>query len=163
MVKTAAIIAAVSFMSACSFSTSTQLPLNPVNDREAIITVIRQGGECIYQYVGRCAFELRLDGQTAAFIANNSYVQFSASAGERVVTLNYPLLSTMSNYHERHDASKYASSRTITEQPMILKGGETRYLLIAGLMPSRREGLAYMRELYRREAEELLRRMALGQ
>jgi len=128
-------------------------PLNPPNEQEAIVLIIRQRAEPTAWNL-----DVTVDGERAAAVSNNSHVKFSVPAGKRTIQFGWPKLAAKVNL----------------ERVLEFKGGETRYFLVSGttrltgaspvhqgMMLAFTETLQFV-ELSPSHGEQLLREMAGG-
>jgi len=127
-------------LAGCATQTATHRPLNPPNDKEAVLVLFRDGGGCRYQggplgirpFIGfsapdvPCSFQVYVDGEAAASLAMGDYVQFSVPAGERRIEVKWPRGTTM-------HLSFSGISRTAAEQTVYLHPRQTEYLLVKAL------------------------------
>ena len=95
----------------CASTTTTSIPLNPENDKEAAVYIIRER-------VAPTALglEVHVDGKQAATLANQSFCAFSLSAGEHGLFFQWPAGSLQPDTFETK---------------LNLRGRETRYFLVA--------------------------------
>lgn len=98
-------------LGACVSTSTTQLPLHPGNDNEAIVHIIR-GSVVPYLY----GLEVSVDGKPAAVVANQSFSSFSVPVGEHTFFLQWP---------------KGTLQKDTAELARAFKGRETRYFLVA--------------------------------
>lgn len=131
--------------------TTTYRALNPPNPREAIVCIIRQRAEPT-----GWTLDVLVDGERAAVLADNASVTFSVPAGLRTLRFEWPKLATKVGLAEVVD----------------LRGGQTRYLLLAGTIqgpPEQYQGMnprlvqtMQLVELTAERGEQLLRDLAAG-
>ena len=105
------VVSALLLLVGCASTTTTSVPLNPENDKEAVVYIIR---ERVAPYL--LALEVQVDGKQAASLANKSFCAFSLPAGERRLFLQWPAGSLQPDTFE---------------VKLDLRGRETRYFLVA--------------------------------
>ena len=98
------------WLASCASTSTTQLPLNPANESEATIHILRERvSPFLY------GLEVLVDGKKAAVLANASQVAFSVPTGEHRLLLQWP---------------SGTLEKDTLEAVMTLKGRETHYFLV---------------------------------
>jgi len=131
LIKNGTLVAKSTFAATCLFlagcnHTGTSLPLNPMNDAESIVVIVRNGGDCHYSPLP-CSFEITLDGKEVATVADKTFTRFSVPKGSHQMDLRWPPLSTCTTEKPGTGCSRVASTLAVE-----LHGSETRYFLISG-------------------------------